>query len=166
VSLLVLGLGNTIHRDDAIGILVVRRLRELAENTGAGTESPGIPVSAVFIETEEMGLSLMDFLSGYAEVVVVDAVQTGKARPGTLHILAESDLKTLPGASPHYTGITEVLALGRALNLPMPLRVTVLAVEVADPFTVGEGLSPELQEAFPSIVSSVLQYIADRGISQ
>ncbi len=111
-----------------------------------------------------MGLSLLDFVVGFQELVLVDAVQTGRAPPGFLHQFEVSELKTLPAFSPHFLGIGEVLALGRELGLPVPCRVTIFAVEVADPFTVGTQMTPALRGALPVIVeriTSALQAMAN-----
>ncbi len=141
-KILLLGLGNDILTDDAIGLLLVRKLRdELAAD-------PRLDVR----ETQEMGLALLDFLSGYREVVLVDAIQTGRVPPGTVHELDAAGLKSLTGRTPHFLGVGETLALGQQLGLPMPARVRIFAVEVADAHTLGTQLSPDLEAAFPAIL--------------
>jgi hydrogenase maturation protease len=144
--ILLLGLGNDILRDDAIGLRVVREVR--CRLDGAAR----VEVR----ETEEMGLALLDFMAGYSDVVIVDAVQTRQAAPGFVHEVSGSDLKSLPATAPHFLGVGETLALGRTLGLAMPRRVEILAVEVEDPFTLGTQMTPALQAAFPQIVERVL----------
>jgi hydrogenase maturation protease len=143
--LLLLGLGNDILTDDAIGLHVVRELqRDLAGH-------PEIDVR----ETTEMGLALLDFMTGYPSVVIVDSIQTGKAPPGFLHDLDAKALTQLTGRTPHFLGVTETLALGQSLSLPMPQQVRVFAVEVEDPFTLGTVLTPALQAALSPIVARI-----------
>jgi hydrogenase maturation protease len=72
---LVLGLGNDILSDDAVGLILARQL---------ATKLAGIDGIEVR-ETMEMGLALLDFLVGYDAVLILDAIQTGQAAPGTLH---------------------------------------------------------------------------------
>lgn len=140
---LLLGLGNDILTDDAVGLLVARQLRrELGHH-------PAIEVR----ETTEMGLALLDFMTGYDAVVLVDAIQTGQAPPGFLHELEPTGLTRLTGRTPHFLGVGETLALGSELGLPMPRRVKILAVEVADPYTLGTALTPALQTALPEAVN-------------
>jgi len=103
-----------------------------------------------------MGLSLLDFITGYDDLVVIDAVQTGQSPPGTVHELDFDSLKVLPAAGPHFVGLGEILALGRELSLPMPDRVKIFALEVADALTLGTQMTPPLQQAFPAIVQRVL----------
>jgi hydrogenase maturation protease len=142
---LLLGLGNDILTDDAIGLQVAHELqRELAGH-------PAIDIR----ETSEMGLALLDFITGYRAVIIVDSIQTGKAAPGFLHELDAAALNQLTGRTPHFVGVSETLALGEQLGLAMPEQVRIFAIEVEDPFTLGTALTPTLQAALPGIVSRI-----------
>jgi hydrogenase maturation protease len=144
-NLLILGLGNDLLTDDAVGLHVARALRrELKEASGVVVE-----------ETSEMGLALLDFLTGYREVMIVDSIQTGRASPGTVHELDAVGLKQFTGRTPHFLGVGETLAFGRVLGLAMPERVTIFAVEVEDPFTLGTEMTPAVAGAVPSVVRRV-----------
>jgi len=145
----VLGLGNDILCDDAVGLILARRLaQELA-----GTD--GVEVR----ETMEMGLALLDFLVGFEAVLILDAIQTGRVAPGTLHEVDPQGLGDLTGKTPHFVGVGETLALGRHLGLPMPERVTVLAMEVEDPFTLGTRMTPAVEEAVPRAIERALAVV-------
>jgi hydrogenase maturation protease len=142
---LLLGLGNDILTDDAVGLHVVHEHQhELAGH-------PSIDVR----ETTEMGLALLDFITGYRSAIIVDSIQTGKAAPGFLHELDAAALNQLTGRTPHFVGVSETLALGRQLGLAMPEQVRIFAIEVEDPFTLGTALTPTLQAALPGIVSRI-----------
>lgn len=144
-GVLILGLGNDILTDDAIGLHVVHELkRELSSH-------PSIDVR----ETTEMGLALLDFITGYRAVVIVDSIQTGKAAPGFLHDLDATALSQLTGRTPHFVGVSETLALGRKLGLAMPEQVRIFAIEVEDPFTLGTALTATLQASLPGIVARI-----------
>jgi hydrogenase maturation protease len=146
---LVLGLGNDILSDDAVGLHIAQQLRaRLADR-------PNVDV----IETCEMGLSLLDFMDGYRQVLIVDSVQTGKVPAGQMHEIEASELKTLPEMSPHFLGIGEVLSLGTALGLNVPQRVKILAIEVADPFTVSTTMTPAICQAVPAIIERAVNCI-------
>lgn len=146
-AVLLLGLGNDILTDDAIGLNVVRQLKtEFAGDTRVEVR-----------ETMEMGLALLDFMVGYRAVVIVDSIQTGQAPPGTIHELDAASLKQLTGRTPHFLGVGETLALGRQLGLAMPEHVRIIAIEVEDPFTLGTALTPVLQEALPQATARVAQ---------
>jgi hydrogenase maturation protease len=148
-SLLVLGLGNDILTDDAIGL---RLVRALAERLGPSD-------NAVALESEEMGLSLLDHIVGYDDLVIVDAIQTGTAPPGHLHQFDGEALPSRRTGAPHFLGVGDTLALGRLLGLPMPSRVRILAVEVADALTLGTALTPQLHAAFPRLLDRVTEAV-------
>ena len=145
-QVLVIGLGNDILTDDAVGLLVARELRERIQ------DHEGIAVA----ETEEMGLSLLDLVVGYRDLVLVDAIQTGQQPPGFIHEVDEQTMRTVPAISPHFVGVGEALALGRTLGMAIPERVRIIAVEVEDRFTMGTRLTPALEAALPGVVERVL----------
>ena len=137
LRVLVLGLGNDILTDDAVGLHVVRAVREHL----AG--EPDIEIKA----TTEMGLALLDEIAGRESVVLVDAVQTGDAPPGHIHELCPDELGQVLRTSPHFLGVGETLMLGRLLGLVMPGHVRIFAIEVKDPFTLGTQMTPAVEQA-------------------
>lgn len=147
---LVLGLGNDILRDDAVGLVVVRAVRRLLRGHA----------DVEVVDTEEMGLSLLDFIAGYRDLVIVDSIQTGKAAPGTLHEIDDDALCLLPRISPHFLGVGEILALGRQLGLAMPERVKIFAIEVEDPFTLDTELTAAVAAAVAGTVDRVATHAA------
>lgn len=148
-ELLVLGLGNDLLSDDAVGLCVVRELAQ----TGLDHEEVDLR------ETSEMGLALLDWLTGYRAAVIVDSIQTGKMPPGTVHELEAAELSRLTGRTPHFLGVADTLALGRQLGLPMPHQVWIIAIEVADPFRLGTTMTPAVQQAVPVAVHRVRQLL-------
>ena len=167
----VLCLGNELIADDALGIVAAHRLcRRLAD---AGTPRPGAPAfdSAAtlhafdhpragpveVIETALTGMYLLDAVVGASRLIVVDTVVTGSAPPGTVDVLGEGDFAGAPaGGSPHYIGLFEALDLARSLGLDTPAEVVIVAVEAGDFFTVGGGMTAEVEGAVPEVVDRVL----------
>jgi hydrogenase maturation protease len=147
---LILGLGNDLLCDDAIGLRVVQEIKPLLASRR------DIAVN----QTTEMGLALLDLVVGFDRLVLVDAVQTGRQPAGFLHQFHATDLDLLPTFSAHFLGIGEMLALGRKLGLAMPGEVLVLAIEVADLYTVSTRMTPALEAALPGIVEQVLGLIS------
>jgi hydrogenase maturation protease len=142
---MVLGLGNDILTDDAIG------LRVAAAVGGLVTGSPDIEVKA----TTEMGLALLDEIAGREAVVLVDSVQTGEAPPGHIHEVSAEELSRILTTSPHFLGIGETLALGAMLGLEMPRHVRIFAIEVSDPFTLGTTMTPAVEAALAPAAARV-----------
>ena len=148
-KVLLLGLGNDLLTDDAVGLRVVR-------DAGPRLISHR---EVALAETSECGLALLDLMTGFDWLVLVDAIQTGKAPVGFVHQLELGDLKRLPSRSPHFLGIAELVALGRQLGIEVPQRVNMVAVEVQDPFTLGTELTPALKEALPGVVERCCELV-------
>jgi hydrogenase maturation protease len=142
-------LGNDLLRDDSIGLRLTQAMRDRFPNDA----------SINILQSGEAGLALLDIVSGYDELLIVDAVQTGHAEPGHVHELELDQLPLLSGGSPHFLGIAEMLALGRELHLAVPSKAQVFAVEVEDPYTLEESLTPALGAALPGLITLLEQRI-------
>jgi hydrogenase maturation protease len=144
---LVLGLGNDLLSDDAVGVIAARELsKELAGE-------------ADVIDSSLSGVALLDLLVGYKRVIIIDAIQLSRFPPGTIIELGLEDLHSVPSPSPHYAGLPEMLRLAEELQLEFPEEVKVVAVEVADPYTVGGGLSEPVAGALEKIKGHVRAYL-------
>ncbi len=141
-SVLVLCLGNALRRDDAVALRVADALEA----------SP--PAGVTVRRSARAGLYLLDDMEGFDRVVVVDAVRTGAFSPGTVHAFPLEELRSPGGPSPHAIGLPSALELARAAGAPVPSRIRVVAIEVLDMETVGEGLSPAVQAAVGAAVEA------------
>lgn len=144
---LVLGLGNELAGDDAVGVLVARAARK------------EFPYLADVVESSASGLALLDLLAGYERVVIVDAIRTGRRPPGTVVQLDLDRVGRVVAPSTHQAGLAELAAVARGLGLSFPERTAVLAVEVADPFTLGAPLSAPVAAAIPELVRRVRELL-------
>jgi len=146
---LVLGLGNEILSDDGVGIVVTRHLREFFKNSK----------NIDFIETNEMGLSLLDFLEGYEWAIIVDSVITGTCKTGSLHVFDRDTFTNPQAGNLHHMGLDEILTSAERMNISVPRNLYVAAIEVKDPFTFGEKLTLEVEKALPQIVCEIREII-------
>ena len=140
-----LGLGNDILTDDAVGLHIVQAVRERL----AG--QPDIEVKA----TTEMGLALLDEIVDRESLVLVDSVQTGKVPPGHIHEIGPEELSKVFTTSPHFLGVGETLSLAKMLGLAMPRQIRIFAIEVTDPFTLSTRLTPAVKQAIASATDRV-----------
>lgn len=138
---LVLGLGNDILGDDAVGVLAAREL-------GAG-----LPAAIEIVETAEAGIALMERMEGRERVLILDSIMTRRCEPGTVLELGPEDFGKVAAPSPHYAGLPEVLDLADRLGIPFPSEIQILAMEVEDPFEIREGLTPKVAAALPTFVA-------------
>jgi hydrogenase maturation protease len=138
----ILCLGNDLLADDAFGLVVAEELRR---------RFPQLDV----VSTTDSGLHLLDYLTGIQQLVVIDSIQTGKVRPGSLYLLQGSDMKSPSGPAPHYIGLFETLQLAKELLLKVPEEVIILAVEAADCLTLGGKMHADVQAAVELAVDFV-----------
>ncbi len=147
MRVLVLCLGNALRRDDAVAL----RVADLLEASPA----PGVTVR----RTAVSGLYLLDEMEGFDRVVVVDAVRTLAHAPGTVLSFPLDRLHAPEGPSPHAIGLPSALARARAAGAPVPSRIHVVAVEVLDVETVGEGLGPQVAAAVRPAADAVREAV-------
>jgi hydrogenase maturation protease len=149
MRILVLGIGNEILTDDGVGPRVVEEARKRWFGDGVCFET-----------TFQAGMTLVDLITGYDTLIIVDALQTG-GKPGELYRLTPEDMQ-IPNTAPvpeHRIGILRALELGRSLGLDMPERVEILAIEAADVTSFGEGLTPGVAASIPGAVREVLSLL-------
>ena len=150
-----LGLGNPLLGDDAIGLRVAAVLRERLAGRG------DVDVR----EEEAGGLRLMEVMTGYERAIVVDAAVSGAA-PGTIRRLGPDELPTQRTAIAHGIDLPRALELGRSLGLPMPKVVRVVAIEAARVLEFSHELTPEVAAALEPAVAAVLTELAPAGASR
>jgi len=153
---LVLGLGNPILSDDAVGLHVARELRTRLK------ARPDVDVD----EGCRGGLRLMERMVGYDRAIVIDATRT-KRRPGAIGRLPVEALPMRHTASLHDADLVTALKLGRevGIDLPGPEDIVLIGIEAADVTTVSGKCSPEIAAAVPKAVEAVIAAL-DEGVDQ
>jgi hydrogenase maturation protease len=143
VSTVVIGVGNPLRGDDAVGLHVLRGLRERLGPT------PDIDLVELWVG----GLRLAEAMGGYARAVVVDALVEAGAEPGSIRRLDVADLAAARHlACAHDTSLPTALEAWRVLGLEMPEVLTIWGVVAADTETLTERLSPLVAAAVPRLI--------------
>lgn len=143
----VLGLGNSILRDDAVGLLVARRVTSVLR--------AGDGVDVLF--NERGGMDVLDAISGYRRAVLVDAIKTGRVEAGTLLLLDPDRLpptRRLSGL--HDLDLPAALELAARLDMPRPEVIRILAVEILDDLEFGEECSEPVARAVEGAARAAL----------
>ena len=152
---LVLGLGNPILSDDGVGIKV-------AQEVGNKLIDPHVTVA----QTSEAGLGLLDFVVGYDQVVIIDAIQTKEGKTSQIYRMKPEDFSFAKHTSlPHQINLVTALELGKRLGLSMPQKITIFAVEVKNVTSFSEKCTPEVEEVIPEVVNMVLHELSAHKIS-
>ncbi len=129
-SIVVIGVGSELHGDDAVGIIVVRRVLELGP----------LPETVSVIEGHTGGLDLLFDIEDSDRAILVDAVDFG-GEPGQIEVFEAEDADihlTQRVASLHHVSLADVLQLGRTTGIET--RITIVGLQPADT-AFGLGLS-------------------------
>lgn len=151
--MLVIGVGNAHRGDDAVGLIIARRLREI------------IGDEALVHELTGDGSALLDLWTGAAAVIIADAMQSGAA-PGTIHRI-DASTQPIPAThrcpSTHAFSIVEAIELGRTLQ-QLPPQVIIYGIEGKD-FTPGAELSLAVEHVVHEVVEQVWSEVR-RGLER
>ncbi len=139
-NILILGLGNDILGNDAVGLLAARELKKEFGNNIDVTEAA------------LSGFELIDLLEGYEKVLLLDAVVTKQHSPGTVLELTKEHYKKVVAVSPHYMGLPEVFQFAEKFGINLPKEIRILVMEIEPPLDLKEGLDTCLQESFLKFV--------------
>jgi hydrogenase maturation protease len=139
----VVGIGNDLRGDDAVGLAAVRALKKFSL------------LDVGFVELNDDVIGLIEHLQGCNEAIIIDAVQSGST-PGTIHRFDVSK-HPLPGnltqRSTHGLNLASILELARTQG-GLPRRVLVFGIEGAS-FEHGSRLTPQVELSVNQLVDTV-----------
>jgi hydrogenase maturation protease len=144
-GILLVGVGNEIRGDDAVGLIVTRLLKENEE----------LARHAAIVEETGDGTRLIELWKRSEFTILVDAVRS-VSEPG--HICKfEANKLPLPvdrfQNSTHAFSIPEAIELSRTMN-ELPKKLVVYGVEGKE-FAQGLGMSPEVERAAHELVELI-----------
>lgn len=152
---LIVGIGNELMGDDALGPETVARLAAGYDFTPE-------------IELKDLGLGgvhLLDYLDGRDLVVIIDALDLAGCEPGQILRLSKAELMQGSSAvrvSPHELSLKETLAAADLLDAGAA-DVVLLGV-AGKSFEMGAGLSAELHAALPALDAAVARELERLGV--
>ena len=150
---LIVGLGNPILGDDGVGWKVADEVKKRLPVTAS------IEVLCLSLG----GISLMEHLIGYDNVILVDAFEMD-APDGTVSVLKLSQLPSYSAfhtTSIHDTSLQKAMELGREMGAYLPDDVTIVGVAAGNTLEFSEDLSPPVARMIPCIVKIVLNLLSE-----
>ena len=147
--LVVIGVGNVLLGDDAIGVRVVEGLRRLAEH-----DPLALPRETRLVDGGTLLRDLPHTVKGARGLVLVDALRAGD-QEGTISVRHGDAIVSAGGARERSEpdSIGELLAVARLMGwLPEP--VALVGIEVAH-IDYGVELSPVVAAALPAAIVAV-----------
>lgn len=146
----VLGLGNTLNRDEGLGVHCLEHLRErLGEGRGVELLDGGV-----------LGMSLLPLVESCSHLLLLDAVDAGMP-PGTVTELGREEIPLFARLklSWHQLSFQEVLQFA-SVRGHLPGRLHLVGAQPAD-LSAGVGLSPVIQAALPAIADRALRVLKE-----
>ncbi len=142
-SIRILGIGNEFRNDDAIGIVVAKRLKSL-----------NLPNIIVLEASGDAGVPV-GLWSDASPTMIIDAVSSG-AKPGTI-IRIDTCKQSLPSDLFHFS--THSISIGDSIELAkilgtIPERCVFFGIEGKN-FRPGTSVSPEVLDAGEKVVAMV-----------
>jgi len=153
-DVVVLGLGNPLLSDDAVGLRVAAALERLLEHDPV----PGVRV----LSSTRGGFELIDLLAGATHAIIIDCIADPRSEPGAVRRLSLRDVAgsaRLVGA--HDISVAAAFDLAAELGIRMPETVEILGVTGADTLTVGEQLTPAVEEAVPRLARDLHAHLEE-----
>jgi hydrogenase maturation protease len=152
---MLLGMGNPILSDDAVGVRLARDI---------GRRLAGVPGLTILEECSVGGLNILEVVEGFDRLIVLDAIRTTGGTPGDWHRFTSSALReTMNLNNIHDVNFATALELGRrmGMNVPSEEDIHIFAVEVLDLITFSEEMTPQLEKAYPDFSEAILREIGE-----
>jgi len=149
----ILGVGNVLTSDDAVGPYVVRTLAARFE----------FPETVEVLDVGTPGLDFTPYLADARAVIVVDTVRTDQP-PGTIRIYRRDDLLAGPPparTNPHEPGLREGL-MAAELSDTAPEEVVLVGV-TPQSTAAGTGLSQPVSDAVAELTDLVINELERLG---
>lgn len=154
MKVVVLGVGNVILTDEAVGVRVVEALeRDYALADGV-----------TVIDGGTSGMELLEDLSHLDLLIVVDAIAAGKP-PATLITLRGDEVPVFfkRNLSPHAIGLSDVLASLEFMEAA-PQECVIIGVQPLS-MELATDMTPEIAALVPTLVQQVVDELAAHGLA-
>jgi hydrogenase maturation protease len=141
---IVLGLGNTLNRDEGLGVHALRALETHLAKKNMNSDLE-------LLDGGTLGLNLLPLVEESSHLLLLDAVNTGKPG-GTLIEFTKEQIPLYTGIklSEHQVTFQEVLALA-SFRGKLPDHLHLIGIQPID-LSIGIDLSPQISALLPKVV--------------
>jgi hydrogenase maturation protease len=145
-KILVLGLGNPILSDDAVGWRVATELQN------------GYINKNITIHKADLGsLNVLELLIGFDSAILIDAIQTQSGNAGTIYRFTLDDIDSRRDTTyAHGLSLASAIEIGKQLGFPLPRQIIIFAIEAIEVNTFGENLSPDVEKAVSTCTQMIV----------
>ncbi len=147
----IIGLGNPIVGDDAVGIKVVEYIRDTLS----------LPSYAdVMADISIAGVGLVELFRGYKQVILIDSIQSGAFPIGTVKLLAPDQFSlALHTSDYHNMDLFTALEFSNQMYDDIPEEIKIIGIEIISPIEFSDELSTDISKKFEDIVDEVYKII-------
>lgn len=152
MSILVLGLGNLVMTDDALGSRAILELEKRYR----------FPAQVTLLDGGTLGLDLLPRLEGIDKLLVIDALQMGAESGAVFRLEGEEVPRAFANKlSVHQMGLQDLLAVAE-LQGHLPNQLVVWGVQ-ASSIEMGMEMSATVAAALEQLLIAVVEELAQWG---
>lgn len=152
MSILVLGLGNLVMTDDALGSRTAEELQKRYR----------FPEQVTVLDGGTLGLDLLPRLEGIDKLLVIDALQMGASAGEVFRLEGEEVPRAFANKlSVHQMGLQDLLAVAELLG-HLPAQLVVWGAQ-AESIEMCMEMSPEVMVAMEQVIAGIIRELTDWG---
>ena len=157
-NILIIGIGNTLMKDDGVGVFAVKELVK-KYILPQGVE--------VIIAGSMVGIELIPYLQNREKVLFVDALDMD-APAGTIKVISDKEITShahtllQEKVSVHQIGLSELIATMLLIG-DRPKEICLIGIKPQE-ISIGEELSKPLQQKMNSLLSTIVNILKEWGI--
>ena len=158
MRILIVGVGNPILGDDAVGIIVAKKLREKLTNINDEID---------IIEFSGSPIKLAEMMLNYDRVIIIDCVKVENRKPGDIIIYDYNNEDILNfdyhAPSPHDIDFFSILKYFKE-SVPdmLPKEIRIIGINCPSNITFSEKLSEPIRNTINNIVDTILYDLIKR----
>jgi hydrogenase maturation protease len=147
---LILGFGSDALSDDGLPVRLVHDLKDMVSQN-----------KFIFETSPVGGLELLELLKGYHEAILIDTQLTGRRKPGEISIFTPDNFEeTFHLSSQHDLSFLDTLRLAKEMDIPFPLKITIIAIEIVENKQLSFEFSEEITNRFLEISAKLKSIIS------
>ncbi|MCX8084328.1 MAG: HyaD/HybD family hydrogenase maturation endopeptidase [Calditerrivibrio sp.] len=150
MNILVLGLGNLLMNDDAVGVVAVQELKKIINDND----------HLRIVDGGTLGLDLLHYLEWADNMIIVDGVDLG-IEPGTVVRIEGEDINVVfeSKLSPHQMGLKDILLTAELIGCK-PSKITLFGIQTKS-IQMDMSLSDEVKNSLNKLLKHVIQEIEE-----
>jgi hydrogenase maturation protease len=150
---IVLGLGNTLNRDEGLGVHALKALEDKLGNVD----------TLEFVDGGVLGLNLLPWVEEASHLLILDAINARRT-PGTVIEMTGEQIPMYKGIkmSDHQITFQEVLGLAK-FREKLPPQLHLIGAQPVD-MSIGLELSQEITAVIPEVVRLAEQRLSEWGL--